>query len=71
MALAGLVLTVVLAWLVEAEGLPPLPNMGIVLLRHAASVGEAAAEALAATMIDGFAVPPDHLAGRRLWCNFS
>lgn len=65
-ALAGLALTVGtpgalpegLAWLGEAEGLPPLPDMGIVLLRHPASVGEAAADALAATMIDGFAAPP-------------
>jgi DNA-binding transcriptional LysR family regulator len=61
-ALAGLALTVStpctlpqgLAWLGEAEGLPPLPEMGILLLRHEASVGVPAADALAAHIADGF-----------------
>ena len=61
-ALAGLAITVStpctlpqgLAWLGEAEGLPPLPEMGIVLLRHEASMGVPAADALAAHIADGF-----------------
>ncbi|WP_431282552.1 LysR substrate-binding domain-containing protein [Humitalea sp. 24SJ18S-53] len=61
-ALAGLALTVStpgalpegLAWLGEAEGLPPLPDMGIVLMRHPASVGEPAADAMASHIIEGF-----------------
>jgi DNA-binding transcriptional LysR family regulator len=61
-ALAGLALTVStpctlpegLAWLGEAEGLPPLPEMGILLLRHEASIGVPAADALAAHIAEGF-----------------
>ena len=61
-ALAGLALTVStpctlpqgLAWLGEAEGLPPLPEMGILLLRHEAAIGVPAADALAAHIADGF-----------------
>jgi DNA-binding transcriptional LysR family regulator len=61
-ALAGLAITVStpctlpqgLAWLGEAEGLPPLPEMGILLLRHEASVGVPAADALAAHISEGF-----------------
>jgi DNA-binding transcriptional LysR family regulator len=61
-ALAGLAITVStpctlpqgLAWLGEAEGLPPLPEMGIVLLRHEASMGVPAADALAAHIAEGF-----------------
>jgi DNA-binding transcriptional LysR family regulator len=61
-ALAGLALTVStpctlpqgLAWLGEAEGLPPLPDMGILLLRHEASLGVPAADALAAHIAEGF-----------------
>jgi DNA-binding transcriptional LysR family regulator len=61
-ALAGLALTVStpctlpqgLAWLGEAEGLPPLPEMGILLLRHEASMGVPAADALAAHIAEGF-----------------
>lgn len=61
-ALAGLAITVStpctlpqgLSWLGEAEGLPPLPEMGIVLLRHAASLGVPAADALAAHIAEGF-----------------
>lgn len=64
-ALAGLALTVStpctlpqgLAWLGEAEGLPPLPEMGILLLRHDASVGVPAADALAGHIADGFRRP--------------
>ena len=61
-ALAGLALTVStpttlpegLAWLGEAEGLPPLPEMGILLLRHEAAIGVPAADALASHIADGF-----------------
>ncbi len=61
-ALAGLAITVStpctlpegLAWLGEAEGLPPLPEMGILLLRHEASLGVPAADALAAHITEGF-----------------
>ncbi|WP_237216731.1 LysR family transcriptional regulator [Falsiroseomonas oryziterrae] len=61
-ALAGLALTVStpctlpqgLAWLGEAEGLPPLPEMGVLLLRHEASIGVPAADALAAHIAEGF-----------------
>jgi DNA-binding transcriptional LysR family regulator len=61
-ALAGLALTVStpctlpqgLAWLGEAEGLPALPEMGILLLRHEASIGVPAADALAAHIAEGF-----------------
>ncbi|WP_270938610.1 LysR family transcriptional regulator [Falsiroseomonas oryzae] len=61
-ALAGLALTVStpctlpqgLAWLGEAEGLPPLPEMGILLLRHEAAMGVPAADALAAHIAEGF-----------------
>lgn len=61
-ALAGLALTVStpctlpqgLAWLGEAEGLPPLPAMGILLLRHEAAIGVPAADALAAHIAEGF-----------------
>jgi DNA-binding transcriptional LysR family regulator len=61
-ALAGLAITVAtpctlpegLAWLGEAEGLPPLPEMGILLLRHEAAVGVPAADALAAHVAEGF-----------------
>lgn len=64
-ALAGLALTVStpcilpqgLAWLGEAEGLPPLPDMGILLLRHEAAIGVPAADALAAHIADGFRRP--------------
>jgi DNA-binding transcriptional LysR family regulator len=61
-ALAGLALTVSapctlpsgLAWLGKAEDLPPLPEMGILLLRHEASVGVPATDALAAHIMEGF-----------------
>jgi DNA-binding transcriptional LysR family regulator len=61
-ALAGLALTVStpctlpqgLAWLGEAEGLPPLPEMGILLLRHEAAMGVPAVDALAAHVAEGF-----------------
>lgn len=61
-ALAGLAMTVStpctlpegLAWLGEAEGLPPLPEMGILLLRHEASIGVPAADALAGHITEGF-----------------
>ncbi len=61
-ALAGLAITVStpstlpegLAWLGEAEGLPPLPEMGILLLRHEAAIGVPAADALAAHIAEGF-----------------
>ncbi len=61
-ALAGLALTVStpctlpegLSWLGEAEGLPPLPEMGILLLRHEAAIGVPAADALAAHVAEGF-----------------
>lgn len=61
-ALAGLALTVStpttlpegLSWLGEAEGLPALPDMGILLLRHESSFGIPAAEALAAAIAEGF-----------------
>jgi len=61
-ALAGLALTVStpttlpegLAWLGEGEGLPPLPEMGILLLRHDSAIGVPAADALAATIVEGF-----------------
>ena len=61
-ALAGLALTVStpaalpegLAWLGEAEGLPPLPDMGILLLRDECSIGVPAADALATTITEGF-----------------
>lgn len=64
-ALAGLALTVStpcilpqgLAWLGEAEGLPALPEMGILLLRHEASTGVPAADALAAYIAEGFRRP--------------
>jgi hypothetical protein len=61
-ALAGLALTVStpctlpegLSWLGEAEGLPPLAEMGILLLRHDAAIGVPAADALAADIAEGF-----------------
>jgi len=61
-ALAGLALTVStptslppgLSWLGEAEGLPPLPEAGILLLRHETSRGVPAADALAAFLAEGF-----------------
>jgi len=61
-ALAGLAITVStpctlpegLSWLGSAEGLPPLPEMGILLLRHEASMGVPAADALAAHVTEGF-----------------
>jgi DNA-binding transcriptional LysR family regulator len=61
-ALAGLALTVStpttlpqgLTWLGEAEGLPPLPEMGILLLRAEAAIGVPAADALAAHITEGF-----------------
>ena len=61
-ALAGLALTVStpttlpqgLAWLGEAEGLPPLPDMGILLLRHEAALGVPAVDALAEHIAEGF-----------------
>jgi len=61
-ALAGLALTVStptilpegLAWLGEAEGLPALPEMGILLLRDDSSIGVPAADALASAIADGF-----------------
>lgn len=61
-ALAGLALTVStpatlpegLSWMGEAEGLPPLPDMGILLLRHEAAIGVPAADALAAHITEGF-----------------
>lgn len=62
-ALAGLAITVStpttlpegLAWLGEAEGLPPLPDMGILLLRHESAIGVPATDALAAFIAEGFA----------------
>lgn len=61
-ALAGLAITVStpctlpqgLSWLGEAEGLPPLPEMGILLLRHEAAMGVPAVDALAAHIAEGF-----------------
>ncbi|WP_439599044.1 LysR family transcriptional regulator [Falsiroseomonas sp.] len=61
-ALAGLAITVStpttlpqgLAWLGEAEGLPPLPDMGILLLRHEAALGVPAVDALAEHIAEGF-----------------
>ncbi len=61
-ALAGLALTVStpttlpegLSWMGEAEGLPPLPEMGILLLRHEAAMGVPAADALARHIAEGF-----------------
>lgn len=61
-ALAGLAITVStpctlpqgLSWLGDTEGLPPLPEMGILLLRHEASLGVPAADALAAHIAEGF-----------------
>lgn len=61
-ALAGLAITVStpctlpegLAWLGEAEGLPRLPEMGILLLRHDAAIGVPAADALASHIAEGF-----------------
>jgi DNA-binding transcriptional LysR family regulator len=61
-ALAGLAITVStpctlpegLSWLGEAEGLPRLPDMGILLLRHDASIGVPAADALAGHIAEGF-----------------
>ncbi|PZW38920.1 DNA-binding transcriptional LysR family regulator [Humitalea rosea] len=61
-ALAGLALTVStptalpegLTWMGEAEGLPPLPLMGIVLLRSPAMAGDRAAETLAMYIEEGF-----------------
>ncbi|OYW08439.1 MAG: hypothetical protein B7Z53_04740 [Rhodospirillales bacterium 12-71-4] len=61
-ALAGLALTVStpttlpqgLAWLGEAEGLPPLPDMGILLLRHESGLGVPAVDALASHITEGF-----------------
>lgn len=61
-ALAGLALTVStptslpqgLSWLGEAEGLPPLPDVGILLLRHEAALGVPAADTLAAHITEGF-----------------
>jgi len=62
-ALAGLALTVStpttlpqgLAWLGEAESLPTLPEMGILLVRHEAALGVPAADALASHIAEGFA----------------
>ncbi|HEV7266533.1 MAG TPA: LysR family transcriptional regulator [Falsiroseomonas sp.] len=62
-ALAGLAITVStpctlpqgLAWLGEAEGLPVMPEMGILLLRHEAALGVPAVDALAAHVAEGFA----------------
>ena len=61
-ALAGLAITVStpatlpqgLSWLGEAEGLPTLPDMGILLLRHEAAQGVPAVDALALHIADGF-----------------
>ncbi len=61
-ALAGLALTVStpttlpagLAWMGEAEGLPPLPDMGILLLRQPAALGVPAVDALADHITEGF-----------------
>jgi DNA-binding transcriptional LysR family regulator len=61
-ALAGLALTVStptqlpegLAWLGEAEGLPALPNIGILLLRNPAAAANPASQALAAHIEEGF-----------------
>ncbi|WP_203073495.1 LysR family transcriptional regulator [Falsiroseomonas ponticola] len=61
-ALAGLALTVStpttlpegLSWMGEAEGLPVLPEMGILLLRHEAAIGVPAADALARHIAEGF-----------------
>ncbi|WP_245185982.1 LysR family transcriptional regulator [Falsiroseomonas frigidaquae] len=61
-ALAGLALTVStpttlplgLAWMGEAEGLPPLPDMGILLLRQPAARGVPAVDALAEHITEGF-----------------
>jgi DNA-binding transcriptional LysR family regulator len=62
-ALAGLALTVStpttlpegLSWMGEAEGLPALPDMGILLLRHESAMGVPAADALARHIAEGFA----------------
>jgi len=61
-ALAGLALTVStptalpegLAWMGEAEGLPPLPQMGIMLLRSPAMLGDPAGETLGMYIEEGF-----------------
>jgi DNA-binding transcriptional LysR family regulator len=61
-ALAGLALTVStptslpqgLSWLGEAEGLPALPDVGILLLRHESAIGVPAADVLAAHITEGF-----------------
>lgn len=61
-ALAGLALTVStpttlplgLAWMGEAEGLPHLPDMGILLLRQPAARGVPAVDALAEHITEGF-----------------
>lgn len=61
-ALAGLALTVStpavlpegLSWMGEAEGLPPLPEIGILLLRHESALGVPAADALASHIAEGF-----------------
>jgi DNA-binding transcriptional LysR family regulator len=61
-ALAGLAITVStpttlpvgLAWLGEAEALPPLPDMGILLLRHESALGVPAVDTLAAHIQEGF-----------------
>jgi DNA-binding transcriptional LysR family regulator len=61
-AMAGLAITLStpctlpqgLSWLGEPEGLPPLPEIGILLLRHEAAVGVPAADALAAHIVEGF-----------------
>ncbi len=61
-ALAGLALTVStpttlpegLSWMGEGEGLPALPEMGILLLRHEAAMGVPAADALARHIAEGF-----------------
>ncbi|MDO9499048.1 LysR family transcriptional regulator [Falsiroseomonas sp.] len=61
-ALAGLALTVStpttlplgLSWMGEAEGLPPLPDMGILLLRQPAARGVPAVDTLAEHITEGF-----------------
>jgi DNA-binding transcriptional LysR family regulator len=61
-ALAGLAITVStpttlpegLAWLGELEGLPALPEMGILLLRQPAGIGVPAVDALALHIEEGF-----------------
>lgn len=61
-AMAGLAITVStpttlpqgLAWLGEAEGLPALPDMGILLLRQETAMGVPAVDALAAHIEEGF-----------------